>query len=301
VSDNSKGIGVPPDGGDPLPEPLTPPDCNLGGMTFMPLDIVRLRDSDFYILSTGDEFKAGVSLWTKAFLQVPAGSLPDDDRILAHMSGAGPAWPTVREMALRGFVKCSDGRLYHRVVCEKAAKAWQQRIDFQTRTKAATAARAAKRQRDVDRDVVRGDERDVHQGIGTGTGTGTEERTLLRSDAPASADPSMPAGLETEDAREAVWVEGLATLQRATGKPNRAARSLLGKLLKFAKDDCAAVLHAIRECPPTGDPIAWLTAAAKARGNPTRSRAEGIRNKWGLSNFADPSLLADNSPSRLLT
>ena len=38
------------------PEPLTPPECDLRGMPFMPLDIVRLFDSDLYALSTGDEF-----------------------------------------------------------------------------------------------------------------------------------------------------------------------------------------------------------------------------------------------------
>jgi hypothetical protein len=111
-----------------LPEPLTPPDCDLRGLPFMPVDIVRLFDSDLYALSTGDEFKAALSLWGKAFLQVPAGSLPDDDRVLAHLSGAGTRWKKVKAMALRGFVKCFDGRLYHPVVCEKAIEAWSHRI-----------------------------------------------------------------------------------------------------------------------------------------------------------------------------
>ena len=127
-----------------LPEPMTPPESDLRGMPYMPLDVTRLFDSDFYVYSSGDEFKAAVSLWGKAFLQVPAGSLPDDDRVLAHLSGAGTKWKRVKGMALRGFVKCMDGRLYHPTVAEKVADAWKARLDQRARTEAARAAKLAK-------------------------------------------------------------------------------------------------------------------------------------------------------------
>jgi hypothetical protein len=100
--------------------PLTPPDCDLRDFQFMPLDVLRLRDSDLSTLSTGDEFKAAVLLWCASWHQVPAASLPADERLLARHSGAGPAWKKVREVAMRGFVLCSDGRYYHPVVAEKA-------------------------------------------------------------------------------------------------------------------------------------------------------------------------------------
>ena len=128
-----------------LPGPMTPAECDLRGMPFMPLDIVRLFDSDLYALSTGDEFKAALSLWGKSFLQVPAASLPADERILAHLSGAGPAWKKVRDMAMRGWVKCSDGRYYHPVVAEKAKEAWEARLGRRARTEAARQARQAAR------------------------------------------------------------------------------------------------------------------------------------------------------------
>jgi hypothetical protein len=110
-----------------LPAPLTPADCDLRGLPFMPLDVVRLTDSDLFALATGDEFKAALTLWCKAWLQVPAASLPDDDRVLAHLTGTGPRWRKLKEMALHGWVKCSDGRLYHPVVAEKANEAWKHR------------------------------------------------------------------------------------------------------------------------------------------------------------------------------
>jgi len=126
--------------------PLTPPECDLRGMPFMPVDLVRLFDSDLYALSTGDEFKAAFTLFGKAFLQVPAGSLPSDDRILAHLSGAGARWARVRDMALRGWIKCDDGRFYHPVVADKALEAWKARIAQRARTEAARQAKAAQRQ-----------------------------------------------------------------------------------------------------------------------------------------------------------
>lgn len=129
-----------------LPEPLTPAECDLRGMPYMPVELVRLFDSELYILSTGDEFKAAFTLWGKAFLQTPAGSLPADDRLLAHLSGAGVRWPKVKAMALRGWIECGDGRLYHPVVAQKAIEAWETRLAQRARTEAARAARAGKRQ-----------------------------------------------------------------------------------------------------------------------------------------------------------
>lgn len=97
----------------------------------MPLDVVRLLDSDLFALSSGEEFKAAVSLWCKSWLQVPAASLPDDDRILAALSGLGrdiKAWIEVKDMAMRGFTLCSDGRWYHDVIAIKACEAWKSRL-----------------------------------------------------------------------------------------------------------------------------------------------------------------------------
>lgn len=115
-----------------LPEPLTPPDCNLRGLPFMPLHIERLLDSDMMALSTGEEFKTALRLWCKSWNQEPAASLPDDDRILAHLAGKElSAWRKVKDMVLRGFVKCSDGRLYHPVIAEEAVKAMAKREEHQ--------------------------------------------------------------------------------------------------------------------------------------------------------------------------
>ena len=113
--------------------PLVPAEVDLRGMPWMPLDTVRLIDSDLFALSTGDEFKAAVALWCKSWTQVPAASLPQDDRILAHLSGAGARWKKLKAMALRGWALCDDGRYYHAVLAEKALEAWEQREEYQDR------------------------------------------------------------------------------------------------------------------------------------------------------------------------
>ena len=113
---------------DRLPDPFVPADADLRGLSFMPLDVGRLLDSDLFALSSGEEFKAAVALWAKSWTQVPAGSLPDDERVLAHLSGTGARWKKLRSMALRGFIKCSDGRLYHPVISEKVREAWAMRL-----------------------------------------------------------------------------------------------------------------------------------------------------------------------------
>ena len=116
-----------------MTSPLVPPDVDLRGLPWMRLDTARILDSDLFALSTGDEFKAAVALWCKSWTQRPAASLPDDDRILAHLSGAGARWKKVKAMALRGWVPCDDGRLYHPVVAEQALAAWEERLAYQER------------------------------------------------------------------------------------------------------------------------------------------------------------------------
>src|ERR1700730_17996053 len=117
------------------PAPPIPCDVDLRDFRFMPLDVVQLSNSETWAIADGWTAKALVNLWMRAWHQVPAGSLPDDDILLRTWAGV-PDWESVRNVALRGFVKCSDGRLYHRVICEKALSAWNDRKRFRRAAKA---------------------------------------------------------------------------------------------------------------------------------------------------------------------
>lgn len=109
------------------PAPLTPPDCDLRDFAFMPVDIARLLGSEFHSAVSDAGWRAGFTLWFRSWQQVPAASLPADDVSLARLAEFGRntrSWKKVRAEALHGWKLCSDGRLYHRVVAEKALEAW---------------------------------------------------------------------------------------------------------------------------------------------------------------------------------
>jgi uncharacterized protein YdaU (DUF1376 family) len=183
------------------PDPPVPPECDCRGLPFMPLDVVRLRDSDLAALATGDEFKAAVLLWCAAWGQLPAGSLPDDERILARLAGVSLAeWRGLSDMAMRGWELCSDGRFYHPVIAEKAAEAWAAR----SRQRARAEARWSKRPEDdgnapakppqsrgTAKSMPRHAENRAAAMQGTGTVKGTES-------------PLAPQGVSKADV-DAVW------------------------------------------------------------------------------------------------
>ena len=119
---------------DNLPAPLVPAEVDLRDFAFMPLDVGRLRDSDLASEETPEACWAAVLIWCASWHQVPAGSIPDSDDWQAKHAGyksqgrIAPAWRKVRTGALRGWVACSDGRLYHPVIAEKAIDAWRSKL-----------------------------------------------------------------------------------------------------------------------------------------------------------------------------
>lgn len=129
-----------------LPPPLTPADCDLRGLPYMPLDVIRLLDSDMFAESTGEEFKAAVALWCKSWTQIPAASLPNKDKVLAKLSQSDN-WKKVKDGAMRGWILCADDRWYHPVVAEKALAALPGREEFNNK-KSSEAERKARERED---------------------------------------------------------------------------------------------------------------------------------------------------------
>jgi hypothetical protein len=117
-----------------LPPPFVDPEVDLTGLESMPLFCARLVDSDLVGLSTGEEFKAAFLLWAKAWTQRPAGSLPTNPKILARYAGVSVEFlEASREIILRGWTECSNGRLYHPTVAEAAMIAWNARVSYEKR------------------------------------------------------------------------------------------------------------------------------------------------------------------------
>lgn len=114
-----------------MTRPLTPPDCDLTDFARMMIDIPRLRGSDFDATPNDAAWRAGLNLWMSSWHQVPAASLSDDDVILTKAAGLGRdlrSWRKIKAEAIRGWIKCDDGLLYHPVVAEYALEAWLEKL-----------------------------------------------------------------------------------------------------------------------------------------------------------------------------
>jgi hypothetical protein len=155
-------------------DPLVPFDVDLRDFPYMPLDVVRLRDSDLATTAPAEAFQAAVMLWCASWHQIPASSLPSDDRLLAKLAGYGrdvPGWQRIKQDALRGFVLCSDDRYYHPVIADKAIEAVAKKKKQSDRTANATAARLRK---EAERNVTRNEERNVADGADVTLSKGKE-------------------------------------------------------------------------------------------------------------------------------
>ncbi len=130
-----------------MTEPFVPANTDLRNFDYMPLKVAQLRDSDLAAVATDAEFRAAVMLWCASWHQVPASSLPNDERLLCRLAGLGRdirTWKEIRTVALKGFVTCTDGRLYHPLIADLAIVAAQKQRRNAERTRNATEARKAR-------------------------------------------------------------------------------------------------------------------------------------------------------------
>lgn len=120
-----------------LPRPLTPEDCDCTDLDGFMLNVERLLGSELVALSSHEVIGAALLLWSRSWKQRPAASLPDDDKVNAAFARmAVPRFRKLKEEILRGFVLCSDGRLYHKVLAIEAVKAFGKKQAFRKKREA---------------------------------------------------------------------------------------------------------------------------------------------------------------------
>lgn len=125
-------------------EPLVPRETDLRDFPYTPILRTRLFGSAFHAESNDSEWRAGVTLWLKAWDQVPAGSLPNDDVSLCRLAELGrdlKSWRKVKAGALRGWKLADDGLLYHEVVAEVVLEGWLEKLGQQLSGGAGNAKR----------------------------------------------------------------------------------------------------------------------------------------------------------------
>lgn len=116
------------------PDIPLPADVDVSDMPHLPLFDARLMRSRAWLRAKnwrgegpGLAF-ALINLWTAAFRAVPAGSLEDDDEMLAEHANCDIAhWLAMKERALAGWFP-SGGRMHHPVVGQIALDLWLVRI-----------------------------------------------------------------------------------------------------------------------------------------------------------------------------
>ncbi len=131
-----------------MTEPLTPVNGDLRDFPHTPVFRTKLFSSEFHARATDSEWRAGFTLWLKAWDQVPAGSLPVDDVALARLAELGrdvKAWNKVKAGAMRGWIECSDGRMYHPIVAEGVNNALNAKVAQREKTANARIAALAKK------------------------------------------------------------------------------------------------------------------------------------------------------------
>jgi hypothetical protein len=116
------------------PEPLTPADCDCTDLDGFMLNVERLMASELVAVSSLEVVGAALLLWSRAWKQMPAASLPNDERVIAAFCKMPlPRFRKLRAEVLRGFVLCSDGRLYHRFLSAEAMRAFERKQAYRKR------------------------------------------------------------------------------------------------------------------------------------------------------------------------
>jgi len=295
-----------------LPKPMTPAGCNLQDFPHTPILRSRLFGSSFHARTTDSEWRAGVTLWLKAWEQVPAGSLPDDDIELCRLAELArdlKTWKKLKAGAMRGWVLCADGRLYHPVVAEvvrNAVDAKTAQRDKTLKARIAALQKALKETSDSDKQASLTEEiRKLSQSLSLSQsqkamlsvtdpvteskrreGKGREEKGLDSSEAKASgAGGAKP---RITDPEEIIFGYGLQMLI-AAGNDDKNARSFLGGLRKVHGD--AALIDKLRDCAREKplQPLTWLAAALPppaVPGAPNRQEALEAGNLAAAARFA---------------
>ncbi|WP_082823553.1 MULTISPECIES: DUF1376 domain-containing protein [unclassified Rhodanobacter] len=278
-------------------QPLVPAGVDLRDFAFMPVDVQRLLTSETWVLGNGDERAAAMTLWLVSWHQVPAGSLPDNDRMLSHLSQA-KSWTKIKAHVMRGWLLADDGRYYHPVVAEKALEAWLEKLAQRLSSGAGNAKRwgaefdpapievemiqtrallaalnpqsrqlSKRRLSGVpsgSKDNPGGNPKSIPSGVPSGsqeTGTGTGNKDQKQEPAPhAPSSPDTPATPPpTTDAGRAC----LLLRQAGCARVNPSNPDLLAALAEGVTPE--AIRDTYAEKPNATNPFAWAITTARAR------------------------------------
>jgi hypothetical protein len=276
-----------------LPAPMTPAGRSLQDFPHTPILRSRLFGSSFHARTTDSEWRAGVTLWLKAWEQVPAGSLPDDDIELCRLAELArdlKTWKKLKAGAMRGWVLCSDGRLYHPVVAEvvrNAIDAKDAHRDKTLKARLAALQKALKETSDSDKQVSLTEEiRKLSLSLSqknlasvTDPVTESKRREEKGREGNSYSEPNGSGGKPPKltDPKEIIFGYGLAMLVNA-GTPEKHARSFLGGRASEYSDQ--ELVDVLRDCAKakTLQPLEWIAKAMPPKGSAKPGKHAGLKD-----------------------
>lgn len=284
-------------------EPLVSADVDLRGYEFMPLYGDRLKKSQTWITADPAGKVAALELWWHAYAhEVPAGSLPDDDRLLADYAGFGVsvrAWLKVRPQAMRGWVMCSDGRLYHPFVAELVLEAWKGRQAHYLRTLKARIAALEKRLKSAESDAEKHHIEGLLNGLRQSLSqipvtdpasrshrTGQERTGQDKGNTPPSGGAGRQPDLDQGQDIDPIFGPMVQFLIRKGVKESR-SRRFIGLMRQGFGDELVAQVIREAERDDITDPVPWIHAALKARfrKQPNRQHDLEARNQRAVDEW----------------
>jgi len=242
---------------------------DLRDFPFMPLHIERLRKSKAWLQCKRHPELAFYlfNLWMRSWHEIPAGSVEDDDDVLADAAMCSmPRWLKIRDQVLRNWEKKEDGRLYHTTVTEIAAASWQGKIKQRNRTAAARAAKLLlKPTEDVTTSVT-----DCVTGSVTENVTSSKGREGKGSKREKESEQDAAGAALKIDLERDLFDRGKVVLGKSSG-------GLISNLLK-AKGSTELARAAIETAATKQNPREWIGACI--RGDPDLADARERGDAW---------------------
>lgn len=247
-----------------LPDPPYPATVRAKGWRFE-LDYEQIEQSSTWALASAKapEVRGWLLLmWMCAWKQVPCGSFPNDEAVIAAMIGMpSKTWTRLRDVLMRGWTASSDGRVYHDTIGARVAEM------LEYRAKAAKRVADFKEKKRLERNGNALPKRELRDKNDTGTGTGTTDSEAKASGtsapppAPPPADPPITGRRKPTDEESELWRQGKAMfVAKEAAKGVKEAGVLLGALAKkYGNDVFREALRALLEAAP-GEPHTYLVA-----------------------------------------
>ncbi|MFG1247283.1 DUF1376 domain-containing protein [Xanthobacter flavus] len=232
-------------------------------LPYMPLHIERLRRSKAWLRCKRNPALAFyiLNMWMRAWHEVPAGSIEDDDDVLADAAMCSPReWARLKDDVLQGW-ELRDWRWHHHVVEELAAEGSEKIEGRRKRTEAARVARLQGRQASVTENVTSSVTENATENV-TGSnrreGEGKGREGNRKEESPSSSlrsdEPPLLATIERDECADALQAY------------NATAREMGWAEAQVLNDRRRAALKGrLRECGGMGG---WRSAMARARASP---------------------------------